>query len=80
MELACRAYVKNQEFFNELLTWEISDVEKMCHANFNGNWELFFLPKAGGFYDQPAKKIDRIFKIIRYINNAIDENRPNNNK
>lgn len=47
----------------------------MCKANFNGELELAFLPYSGGFYEQPAHEIDKISTILRYLNEAIREER-----
>jgi hypothetical protein len=45
----------------------------MCRCNFNGQLELQFLPYQGGFYEQSAPLLDRIFLIIGNLNKAISK-------
>lgn len=51
----------------------IMTVRKMCETDFNGHWQLRFLPYSGGFYEQPADELEDILAIISAVNTRLME-------
>lgn len=52
----------------------------MCDTNLGGQFVLRFLPRAGGYFDQPAEEIELIQTIIKLVNTKVSENKPKNPK
>lgn len=65
-----------------MLLWlkNIKNVLDMCDTNLGGQFVLRFLPRAGGYFDQPAEEIELIQTIIKLVNTKVSENKPKNPK